>query len=180
LRDHHEGSRNTFTVGNGHHPGATPGHGNSRETGRSRGRLVPAGGARCRGSRATGRSGAARPGKAPFISYMKGALLYSAGPRRSSPDRHAGKTPTCQTDHEAERARLNDVGRSRPRSLGQVGMTSIFPPTATAATVAASHSRNQTNCGRCVRALRLSPSDEFAPKTKSPRTPDNRSSQAIA
>jgi len=105
LRDHREGSRNTFTVGNGHHPGATPGHGNGRETGCSRGRLVPAGGARCRGSRATGRSGAARPDKAPFISYMKGALLYSAGPRRSTPDRHAGK---CQ--HVRQIMRPNGPG----------------------------------------------------------------------
>jgi hypothetical protein len=48
LHDHREGSRNAFTVGNGHHPGATPGQANSRETGGSRGRLVPAGGARSR------------------------------------------------------------------------------------------------------------------------------------
>ena len=35
--------------------------------------------------------GAARSDKAPFISYMKGALLYSARPAGASLDRHAGK-----------------------------------------------------------------------------------------
>jgi len=52
-----------------------------RETGTSRGCLAPAGGAQRRGRRATGRSGAARPGKAPSISYMEGALLHSARQR---------------------------------------------------------------------------------------------------
>jgi hypothetical protein len=33
LRDTHGGSRNTFTVGNGHHPGETPGREKDRETG---------------------------------------------------------------------------------------------------------------------------------------------------
>ena len=51
------------------------------------------GGAQRQGGRATGRSGAAWPDKAPFISYMKGALLHSAGRLGAKPDRHAGKTP---------------------------------------------------------------------------------------
>jgi hypothetical protein len=49
-----------------------------RETGVSHGCLALAGGAQRRGGRATGRSGAARPGKAPSISYMEGVLLHSA------------------------------------------------------------------------------------------------------
>jgi hypothetical protein len=52
-----------------------------RETGVSHGCLALAGGAQRRGGRATGRSGAARPGKAPSISYMEGALLHSARQR---------------------------------------------------------------------------------------------------
>jgi hypothetical protein len=99
LRDHREGSKNTFTVGNGHHPGAIPGHGDSRETGSSRGCLAPAGGAWRRGSRATGGSGAAQPDKAPFISYMKGASLYSAGRRCSRLDRHAGQNANKSRAH---------------------------------------------------------------------------------
>jgi hypothetical protein len=41
------------------------------------------GGAQRLGSRATGGSDAAWPDKAPFISYMKGALLHSARPGSS-------------------------------------------------------------------------------------------------
>jgi len=41
------GSKNAFTVGNGHHPEVTPGRGRRRETGGSRGCLAPAGGPRC-------------------------------------------------------------------------------------------------------------------------------------
>ena len=43
LRDSRGGRRNTFTVGNGHHPGATPGRRKGRETGISGGCLAPAG-----------------------------------------------------------------------------------------------------------------------------------------
>jgi hypothetical protein len=81
-----------------------------------------------------------RPDKAPFISYMKGALLHSARQRRSARTDTPAKTPTCQADHEAERARPDDIHRRQPHPLVQVGMTSIFPPTATAASVAANHS----------------------------------------
>jgi hypothetical protein len=125
LRDSRKGSRNTFTVGNGHHPGVTSGHGNSREAGGSRGRLVPAGGVRCRGSRATGRSGAVRPDKAPFISYMKGALLYSARPRCSSPGPTRRQTSTCQARIEAERARPSVIHRCQWLLLVQVGKVPV-------------------------------------------------------
>src|SRR5580700_6733206 len=69
-----------------------------------------------------------RPDKAPFISYMKGALLHSARQRRSARTDTPAKTPTCQADHEAERARPDDIHRRQPHPLVQVGMTSIFPP----------------------------------------------------
>ena len=120
--------------------------------------MAPSGGAWRRGSRATGRSGAARPDKAPFISYMKGALLYSARPRSSGP----GPTRRYQRQHLRQIMRPNDPGSTTsPQPApppGQVGMTSIFPPTATAASVAASHSRNQKSRGRPVSRLRSSPS----------------------
>ena len=106
LRDPRRGSRNAFTAGNGHHPGVTSGHGNSRETGGSGGCLAPSGGAWCRGSQATGLSGAARPDKAPFISYMKGALLYSARPRSSRP----GATRRPQRQHLRQIMKPNDPG----------------------------------------------------------------------
>jgi hypothetical protein len=79
LRDTGQGSRNTFTAGNGHHPGETPGRGNGQETGLSHGRLALAGGPQRRVGRVTGPPSVARPGKAPSISYMEGALFYSAG-----------------------------------------------------------------------------------------------------
>jgi hypothetical protein len=83
------------------------------ETGVSHGCLALAGGAQRRGGRATGRLGAARPGKAPSISYMEGALLHSARhkefcradtlanvvmrevrrPHAGSPGRSAGRWP---------------------------------------------------------------------------------------
>jgi len=62
-----------------------------RETGVSHGCLVLAGGAQRWGGRATGRFGAARPGKAPSISYMEGVLLHSARHEGFLPGRHAGK-----------------------------------------------------------------------------------------
>ena len=137
--------------------------------------------ARCRGSRATGGSGAARPDKAPFISYMKGASVFLPDGGASARSDTPATPPTCQADHEAERSRLDDIHRTQPRPLGQVGMTSIFPPTATAASVAASHSRNQMNCGRPVSPLSLSPSpDPVRIRRRMPRTPDNRRNQAMA
>src|SRR6266700_892956 len=57
LRDAREGRRNTFTAGNGHHLGFSPGRGKGRETGIYRRCLAPAGGAWRRGVRATGRTG---------------------------------------------------------------------------------------------------------------------------
>jgi|HubBroStandDraft_2_1064218.scaffolds.fasta_scaffold347430_2 hypothetical protein len=74
--------------GNGHQLGATSADVRmDRETGASRGCLALAGGAQRRRGRATGRFGAARPGKAPSISYMEGALLRPARPRRFLPGR---------------------------------------------------------------------------------------------
>ena len=58
-------------------------------------------------------------------------------------------------------------------------MTSIFPPTATAPSVAASHSRNQTARGIEVSRLRFVPSADSAPTSRTRRTPDSRSSQVI-
>jgi hypothetical protein len=52
-----------------------------RATGLSHGCLALAGGAQRWGGRATGCFGAARPDKAPSISYMEGALLHSARQR---------------------------------------------------------------------------------------------------
>ena len=52
----------------------------NRATGLSHGCLALAGGAQRWGGRATDRSGAARPGKAPSISYMEGALFDWRGP----------------------------------------------------------------------------------------------------
>jgi hypothetical protein len=97
--------------------GQPRGRGKGRETGISRGCLALAGGARRRGGRATGRSGAAWPDKAPFISYMKGALLHSAGRLSSKPERHAGENAPCQAEHTtalaspALRARAAGSGR---------------------------------------------------------------------
>src|SRR5579859_3343317 len=93
LRGSDRGSRNTFTVGSGHHPGATPGAaGKAGKPVFLAGAWYWRGGAWRRDGWATGRSGAARPDKAPFISYMKGALLHTARPgslhRRDTPAQH--------------------------------------------------------------------------------------------
>src|SRR6266480_4878187 len=88
LRDVGRGRRNTFTAGNGHHPRGSPGAlerpGNrnlQRVPGTSGRRVAPGSpGDRLTRSREAGKL--ANPGpwpdKAPFISYMKGALLHSA------------------------------------------------------------------------------------------------------
>ena len=145
LRHHREGSKNTFTVGNGHHPGATSGHGNSRETGGSGGCLAPAGG-RAPGKPGNRPSSAGAAGQGPLHLIHEGGLVVlcpdaGAPPR---PTRHKAKTP----------ARRNPPSQPRPR--GQIGMTSSFPPTATAAR-AVSHSPNQMNCGRPVSPSSLRP-----------------------
>src|SRR5580693_4231584 len=88
-----EGVENTSPTGNGHHSEETPGRGRSRETGVFGGWLALAGGPQCRVSRATGRPGAARPDKAPSISYVEGALFHSARPGRFCQDRHARIRP---------------------------------------------------------------------------------------
>jgi hypothetical protein len=80
-----------------------------RETGSSHGCLALAGGAQCWGGRVTGRFGAARPSKAPSISYMEGALLHSA--------RHDG---FCRGDTLANVAVPRDC-RSWPRSIPRGG-----------------------------------------------------------
>ena len=76
LRGARGGSRNAFTVGNGHHPGRRRERGRSRETGPSRGYLAPAGGARRRRSQLAGRGEA---GHGPSISYMEGPCLILPG-----------------------------------------------------------------------------------------------------
>jgi hypothetical protein len=69
--------KNTFTVGNGHHPRGDPGgRGRSRETGISCGCLALAVVPQYRASQATGRAGAVRPEKASSISYMEGAFPH--------------------------------------------------------------------------------------------------------
>jgi hypothetical protein len=81
LRDMRRGGRNTFTVGNGHHPGATPGR-------QGAGRPLPCADAwHWRAAHDAGKAGqlvtfgVMRPGKAPSISYMEGALFHSAAAR---------------------------------------------------------------------------------------------------
>jgi len=63
LRDACGGSNNTFTAGNGHHPGRRREYARSRETGPMRGYLAPAGGVRRRPGNWP--ADAARPGTAP-------------------------------------------------------------------------------------------------------------------
>lgn len=88
------------------------------------------------------------------------------------------RTDTPAKNHKAERPRLDEIRRSQPRPRGQPGMTSIFPPTATAPSVAASHSKNQMNCGRPVSPWSLSPSPDPVRRWRTRRTPDNKRNQA--
>ena len=100
LRDGGESSRNTFTVRNGHCPGATPGtweeQGNLSLT-----RVPGSGGRRVRAGKARRLADldAARPGEVPCISYMEGTLSYSARHKRSTQDRHAGKHSHADRGH---------------------------------------------------------------------------------
>jgi hypothetical protein len=122
LRDNRGGGKNIFTVGNGHHPGATPGREKDWETGSSHGCLALAGGARRWRGWATSRPGAVRPNKAPSISYVEGALLHSA--------RHRG---LCQGDTPANvnlcRHRAGQCFRSAPKvsAAGRTGSASAVP-----------------------------------------------------
>jgi hypothetical protein len=77
-----------------------------------------------------------QPDKAPFISYMKGALLHSAAERipvtRDTPT-DAFMLPAFQVCHAQGWPRLR-AGRGRGLAavdggIVQVGMTSILPPT---------------------------------------------------
>ena len=109
LRDSPGARRNKFTVGK-----RAPSGGNPGDAGKAGKPVFAVGawpwrsGAQRRGGRATGRSGAAWPDKAPFISYMKGALLHSAGRLGSKPDRHAGQTPPARS-RQLPTARLDDA-----------------------------------------------------------------------
>jgi len=83
------GSRNAFTAGNGHHPGATPGTWEEPGDRPSRGYLAPAGGARRRPGQATGQR--ARRGRAgPLHLIYGGALPDSARQERLRQGRHVG------------------------------------------------------------------------------------------
>jgi hypothetical protein len=79
--------------------------------------------------------------KAPFISYMKGALSHSARRPGSRQADTPATTPTC-------RDVAGDIRAIPASPMVQAGITTIFPPTATAPTVTASHSRNHNRRGR--------------------------------
>jgi hypothetical protein len=81
--------------GNGHHLGATPG--TWEEPGDRSLSRVPGtgGGARRQQGQATGRPGAARPGKAPHLIHG-GPCLILPGGNVLCQDRHAGNPPECQ------------------------------------------------------------------------------------
>ena len=97
-----------------------------RETGVSYGFLALAGGAQRWEGRATGRFGAARPSKAPSISYMEGALLHSARQRcfcrgdtlanvavPSDRDLLAAMDPSLRTDRRVSRPPSPTLNRGR-------------------------------------------------------------------
>ena len=119
--------------------------------------------------------------KAPFISYGGGLVRFcpTASP---GPDRHAGKNADhVRQSHEAERSRPGRHPPRQPRRRCQVGMTSIFPPTASAASGGRqpdAGTREPRRCRRAGEARPRRPTPHADLRTR--RTPDSRSSQAIA
>jgi hypothetical protein len=112
LRDSRKGRRNTFTVGNGHHPGETPERGKGRETGVCRGYLALAGwrAALGRPGNRPAWSGVARQG--PLHLIHEGGLVVFC----RTAEFHAG--PTRRPDkRQLRRGRgLPGPGRSVARS----------------------------------------------------------------
>ena len=92
LRDARGGSRNVFTVGNGHHLGATPG--TWEEPGDRYLARVPGPGGRRVASAGSGQPASQRgeAGQGPSISYMEGPCLILTGRNIS-----AGTTTTPAT-----------------------------------------------------------------------------------
>src|ERR1700722_15134769 len=128
LRDTHAGSRNAFTVGNGHHLRATPETWNgpgSRHIAR-----VSGPGGRCA---APGRPGnwltwGGKPGKAPSISYMEGALLHSARQwgfrHRATPVNPDGQPPIIDFASKAGKPRNSFItSATRCRRTASTGPT---------------------------------------------------------
>ena len=127
MRGVRGGSRNAFTVGNGHHLGATPG--TWEEPGDRSLARVPGtgGGARHRQGQATDRPGAARPGKAPPSHTWRGLSLFC--PAGTSCAR-TGTPATCRN------ASRDDPGHG-PESTGQVPAAARQPEAVSAGAPAA-------------------------------------------
>lgn len=131
--------------------GETPGRAEDREADASHGFLAPAVGAHCEDCRATRRIDAATPEQGPSISYM---------------ERPCGILPGMEASAGPTRC--------------QWCIIRILPPTASAPSVPAIHTRAQMRRGMAVRSRRIRASSARAPCSKAMRTPDRRSNHVIA
>ena len=77
LRAPGRASKNAFTVGNGHHPGVTPGRGMRRETRRFARMSGPGGRSAGPDGRSAGQAGPG-PGEVSSTSYVEGTFVVSA------------------------------------------------------------------------------------------------------
>ena len=121
LRGIHGGSRNAFTVGNGHHLGGDP-RGTCKEPGdRPLTRVPGTGGAR--GASKAGQlaaPGTARPDKAPHLIHGGPCLILPCR-NVSFQDRHAGNRLNTSRDdpvHGGEHRRGPHTAAPRPKAVG--------------------------------------------------------------